>query len=122
MTPIALYQDWLRAEALLIDSDGCSRVSGYQVECCWEHDVTFWHGTDPREAYVRWCVHGDRERAWREASAIEFEEANRRFRKCHFSRTVLKYASPVAWWRYYGVMKGARAAWDTHRARPAEAA
>lgn len=110
-----VYWEWVRSEAALIDSDGCSKVSGWHVECCWEHDLAFQYGRDPRDAYRRYR-HGALD-PWRRARLITFEESNRRFRNCHVPRTKLGWLNPAVWWRWRGVVRLSRSAWDEYRAR-----
>lgn len=117
MRRLRLYWDWVRSEAALIDSDGCTRVSGIQHECCWEHDLAFYYAKDPRAAYRRY-LNGDTD-PWLRADVITFEQANGRFRKCHTARSVMGWLNPMAWWRYGGVRWGAKSAWEAHRAREA---
>lgn len=109
------YLAWIRSEATLIDTDGCSSVSGLRMDCCLEHDVSFFFGKDPRDAYRH-------ERTgsympWEDAAPITFDEANRRFRKCHQVRSKFGQWSPMAWWRWAGVALFSREAWERHRIR-----
>ncbi len=117
MTRVCLYWDWVRSEAALIDSDGCSKVSGLCHECCWEHDLAFYYAKDPRDSYRHYLAGALEE--WALAKPITFDEANARFRKCHVSRTKLGWLNPMVWWRYGGVRWGAKSAWDDHRAAEA---
>jgi hypothetical protein len=115
---LATYWEWARAEASLIDTDGCSKVSGIHVECCYEHDLSFFAAKDPRDAYLRWRL-GDPE-PWKCAKPITFGEANRRFRKCHQARSKFGMYSPMAWFRWLGVKFLSKQAWDKHRKREME--
>ena len=120
MSAATLYWDFVRSEAALIDSDGCSKVSGIQVECCWEHDLAFWYGADPRDAY-RLYRSGVAD-YWRQAARITFDEANRRFKKCHVPRTRLGWLNPMVWWRWRAVVRLSRGAWNEHREREKQSA
>lgn len=118
------YWEWIESEAALVESDGCTKATGFQLACCWEHDVAFWYARDPRSAYRHWLEHHDRVRAWREADDVTFEQANRDFKRCHTQRSSLGW-----WWwldprnvvRWRVVVRASRAAWDRHRAREAAA-
>jgi hypothetical protein len=115
-----LYWDWVRSEAALIDTDGCTGVSGLFRECCWEHDLAFWYAKNPRVAYLIWLETNSREFAWQSAPSIDFDFANKTFRKCHVQRTKwgnLSWLNPMVWWRWRGVTTLSKSAWDRHRAR-----
>lgn len=117
MTPVAtaIYWEWVKSEATLIDTDGCSKVLNFHLECCLEHDLGYYYGKDPRDAYRLW-VKGDPD-YWKNAADITREEADRRFRKCHQVRSKLGWWSWVAFWRWRGVRRGGQGAWDKHRER-----
>ena len=118
-----LYWNWIESEAALIESDGCTRVSGLFRECCWEHDLAFRYGKDPRSAYLIWIRSGDRVRAWTEADPISFDKANSDFKNCHIQRTklgILSFLNPFSWWRWRGVQRLSRGIWDRHREREME--
>lgn len=113
------FYEWVREEARLINADGCSGGTNIDGICCLIHDVAFFHGCDPVDAY-RWFVAGHPE-PWRKAQVTTYERANRDFRACCFRESKLGYLNPMAWWRYWGVRtKKGRAAWDSHRAREAQ--
>jgi len=111
------FYDWVREEARLIHADGCSGVTNIDGICCLIHDLEFYYGKSATDAYRHSTGPGDAI-AWQDADAIGFDEANANFRRCCFRESILGYANPLAWWRYWGVrtQKG-RAAWDAHRAR-----
>ena len=118
---LPLYWTWVESEAALINSDGCSKVSGLHVECCWEHDLAFYYGRDPRAAY-RLYIAGESS-PWLLARPISFEECNARFRNCHVPRTKWGWLNPLVWIRWRGVARFSRAAWEKHSAaRPVEPA
>ena len=121
---MTLYWDWIRSEAALINSDGCSKVSGFMVECCWEHDLAFYYAKDPQDAYLRILDNGlSRLDAWHDAAPITFTQANTRFKRCHIQRTKwghLGWLNPLTWIRWRGVVRLSKGAWDAHRAREQE--
>ena len=109
------YWAWIRSEAERHGSDGCSAVMGFHVECCFEHDLSYRHAKDPRDAYRR-----EREGEidpWLHAKPITRAEADRRFRQCHQNRSKLGRYSPMAIYRWLGVKWGGQSAWDAHRQR-----
>lgn len=110
-----LYWEWVRSAATLTDTDGCSKVSGFNVECCYEHDLGYRYAKDPRDAYVRY--RNDEPDEWLHAKPITRAEADRRFRKCHQARSKFGRYSPMALWRWAGVRIGGGGAWNGHRQR-----
>jgi hypothetical protein len=48
------YRDWLRREALKIESDGCSHALEVRRDHCLEHDLSYHYGRDPQDAYRLW--------------------------------------------------------------------
>lgn len=104
------YCDFVREEAKKIGTDGCSGVIDLWIRCCWEHDLSYWHGRDPRDAYLRYLQWDDN--FWEVAAPITRAEADKRFRQC-IPFTV------AAWVRWAGVRVGGWKAWRAHRkARP----
>ena len=116
MTP---YWEWVRSEAALIGTDGCSAVMGFHVECCFEHDLSYRYAKDPRAAY-RAEQAGVVADVWAYAVPITRAEADARFRQCHQNRSKLGRWSPMAIYRWLGVKWCGQAAWDRHRAREHE--
>lgn len=110
-----LYWEWIKSEAALIGTDGCSAVLGFHVECCLEHDASYAHAKDPRSAY-RFARLGSVD-AWERADPITRAEADRRFRQCHQNRSRFGRWSVMAFYRWLGVKWGGQKAWDAHRAR-----
>lgn len=116
MTP---YWEWVRSDAALIDTDGCSHVSGFSVEYCYEHDLAYFHAADPVDAYRLWR-HGVAD-YWGLAKPITRREVDARFRRRHQANSKFGRWSPMALWRWFGVMRYGQAAWDRHRQREREA-
>lgn len=110
------FLTWIRAEASEINGDGCSGVTGLQVECCHIHDAEFYYGTSSHDAY-KLHKKGDAD-PWGNAKPISFEDANATLRRCIQARSKWGFWSPVAIWRWLGVayLPKSRAAWDGHRA------
>lgn len=108
------YWEWIRSEASLVDTDGCTGVSGLRIECCFEHDLAFRTGKEPRDAF-RLARLGSLD-PWGEAKRTTFEQANERFLHCLQTRSKWGFYSPMAWWRWVGVMVTTRDTWDCYRA------
>lgn len=66
------YWEWVEEQAKRIKSDGCTHALELARRYCWEHDLAFYYGRDPRHAY--WV-------GWDLADPIGFLETNSRFRK-----------------------------------------
>lgn len=121
MTKVSLYWSWVESEAALIDSDGCTKVTGFRSACCWEHDLAFYYAKNPRSAYRLYI--GGTPDYWQQADPITFDQANGDFRTCHAQRSTLG-----AWWwlnplnviRWRGVVRLSRGAWERHREREAK--
>jgi hypothetical protein len=115
------YWNYIRSEAALIGTDGCSGVTGARIDCCMEHDLSYAYARDPRNAY-RQFRGGRFSDSWAVALPIDRAEADRRFRQCLMNRSILGRYSGMAWWRWAGVRIGGRGIWARHRQREAETA
>ena len=121
MTIVTPYWEWIRSEAALIGTDGCSAVMGFHVECCFEHDLGYYYARDPRDAY-RKSYDPDiaPNEEWLHADPIEREEVDARFRSCHQNRSKFGRWSPMAIYRWLGGRGGGQEAGDKHRAGEGE--
>jgi hypothetical protein len=111
------YWAWIRSQAELLGSDGCTVVSGLQIDCCFEHDLGYYYAKDPRDAYLRELT-GSLD-PWTAAKAIDRDTVDARFRRCHQNRSLFGTYSPMAFWRWLGVRFGGQKRWDRHREREA---
>lgn len=111
------YWNFCRSEAALLDTDGCSQVSGFHVECCFEHDIAYRYGKDPRDAYLHFKS-GSLD-YWKDAKPITRGETDRRFRKCHQARSKFGKYSPMALYRWVGVRLFGGKAWKGDVEKPA---
>lgn len=112
------YREWIEDEARLIHADGCTGVTNIGGWACLEHDVAYYYGRDPVQAYRLWYrgIRG----YWELSPPITFEDANRAFRSSLFRESWLGHFNPMSWWRWRAMrLKATRAAWDKHRAREA---
>jgi hypothetical protein len=115
------YWHWIRSEAALVDADGCSGpATGVHIECCFEHDLSYYYAKDPHSAYR--LYRGGALDPWPCALPIDRPTVEARFRKCHQNRSKLGRWSPMALFRWVGVRVGGQASWDKHRAREAREA
>lgn len=117
---LTTYWQWVRAEAALIDSDGCSAVTGMKIECCFEHDLGYYYAKDAHDAYRSWRM--GRVDVWTDALPIDRMKTDARFRRCLQYHSKWGMWSPMALWRWLGVRWKAQKAWDSHRARELAAA
>lgn len=102
------YWEWVKEQALLIKTDGCTGVIDFRKHCCYEHDLGYFYGRDPRHAFAcrNTLISPDRDvEAWTLAAKISRSEADARFRQCN----------PIAKWRWIGVRLGGWNAWRKHR-------
>ena len=84
------YRALVRAKAQELESDGCSGVPDFYLDCCYEHDIAYRTGCD---------VYGN---------PITRAEADRWFRISIQNHSILAkvklgFLSPVSWWRWAGV-------------------
>ena len=112
-----LYWDWVSQEAVLVKSDGCSKVSGAFRKHCRVHDLAYFYAKDPVAAYKRY-LDGDPD-YWANAPAITKAQADADFRRGMQSDSAFGFFSPLAAWRWLGLKMGGQGAWDAHRAREA---
>lgn len=103
---MSTYTEWVTAEAKAINSDGCSKVTDIHKICCYEHDLAYHYGRDPREAF---------QLGWEKARKIDRGYADGVFRECNQTQSKLKDGSPMALWRWLGVRLGGWNAWRKHR-------
>lgn len=112
------YWNWIEHEAGFIKTDGCSRVTGAYRRCCWVHDLSYYYGRDPAEAYEHYARGGVEPWSW--AQAITRAQADADFRRCMQAHSAAGFWSPLALLRWAGVRVGGRRAWAAHRARERE--
>jgi hypothetical protein len=94
------YWLWIREEAARIKSDGCTLVSQLKQDCCFEHDLAYYYGKDPLDAfYVGWPA----------ARKITKAEADKEFAAC--------CGKPISLWRYPGVTIGGWFSWIKNRSQ-----
>lgn len=94
-----LYMEWIRREAKAINSDGCSHVLEIHKDCCYEHDLGYYYGRDPRQAYKL--------DDWSLAARISRKEVDARFEACN--------GPLMGWYRWLGVRIGGWNIWRKHR-------
>jgi hypothetical protein len=104
----AMYMAWVREEAREINSDGCSVVPDFFLDCCRIHDLAYYYAKDPRSAYEI----GD----WGLADPIDQKGADALLKCCIQSKSRLGKWSPMAWWRYWALREFGAKAWHSHDA------
>jgi len=101
----APYYDWIRAEAARLHSDGCTGVSEWHQECCFEHDLACLFGRDPVDAYQR--ASWRQKDPWSVAKEMSRAEADKMFAVCNFEHSSGGGGYLRALVRYWGVRLGA---------------
>jgi hypothetical protein len=81
------YRDWIRTEAAKVKSDGCTKALELKRDCCYEHDLFYVYGRDPRDAF-RLAEAGD-PAPWENARKMRKVVADWRLGKCS-----------KLWWRF----------------------
>ena len=113
-----LYWEWVESEAAIIETDGCSKVSGGYRKCCLAHDLSYYYAKDPINAY-RVYLQGVAD-YWRQADPIDQQEADSDLRRCMQSQSKFGWWSPMAGWRWLALKRVGRKACDEHRKREQE--
>lgn len=111
------FWEWVEDECAQIESDGCSKASGAFRRRCRVHDLAYFHGKDPVDAYRRY-KDGD-PFYWQHATPTTRAEADGDFRRGIQADSAMGFFSPFAAWRWLGLKVGGQGAWDGHRAREA---
>lgn len=111
-SPLTPYGEWLVSQAKAIKSDGCSRVADINLVCCYEHDLGYYYGRDPREAYR--LVPQSGPASWSLAAKISRSEVDARFRDCNLKMDPVWFDGD-AYLRWVGVRLGGWWAWRKHR-------
>jgi len=81
-------------KAIDLESDGCTGVPDFYINCCWEHDIHY------------------RTHERLDGSSITRAEADSELRKCIQSKSKLGIFNPMSWWRWAGVRLLAGKAWE----------
>lgn len=110
-----LYFDWVESEAALIETDGCSKVSGAYRRCCLVHDLSYYYAKAPTVAYKLYLQGIDN--YWQQAASIDQAEADADLRRCMQSQSKLGFWSPLAVIRWSVLKMVGKKAWQGHRDR-----
>lgn len=81
------YWEAIRIRAEELESDGCSGVPDFYVDCCLRHDIHY------------------RTHARLDGTPITQEEADNLLWDCITKRSIFGKASPMAWWRWWALSK-----------------
>lgn len=114
------YYNWIAIEARKIHSDGCSGVPDWHLKCCYEHDLGYYYGRDPRAAYAAFLgadlgADGRPQDPWTLAGKIARSEIDARFRHCNRAESVSPIGAVDAIVRWLGVRIFGRGRWNDHR-------
>ena len=110
------FRDFVRQEADLIGSDGCSFASGRNRFCCDCHDLSYYYGKSVAIAY-RLYLQGIPD-YWVHAEAITRQIADGEFIDCNRRESWFGFFSPIAFIRQL-IKPFGKKAWDRHRVREA---
>lgn len=110
----ASYRSWIKQEADLIESDGCSFATGARKICCLIHDLEYYYGKDASHAYILFLA-GEKD-YWTKARRVERKSVDGNFIKCMRRESWLGFFSPLAFIRQL-VKVGGGKAWNEHRER-----
>lgn len=102
---IAAYYAWCTAEAKKINSDGCTAVSEWHQQCCFEHDLGIHYKKDPRAAFAL-AIQGI-PNPWDLAPELSRREDDKRFAECNFKFSKSWKDKLRTGVRYIGVRLGA---------------
>ena len=80
-----IYWARVRTKAKELNSDGCTGVIDFYLDCCLEHDIAYRTG------------------ATVDGKARTHRQADEDFRHCVQSRSYFGTFSPMAWWRWAGL-------------------
>jgi hypothetical protein len=97
------YWAWIKEEAQKAGSDGCTHALEIRVKCCWEHDLAYFYGRDPRDAY-RISIEYPGVDPWESAAKISKVSADLDLGRCS-----------KLWWRVPAVLLGGLAIWRKKR-------
>jgi hypothetical protein len=100
------YWQFIAREARLIGSDGCTKVSEWHQECCFEHDLSCHYGKDPRLAYAWYCLNSDGD-YWQRAGVLSRRQADYAFARCNYQWSASKIGKVRSFFRFLGVRVGA---------------
>lgn len=103
------YWQFVETEAKAIGSDGCTGVSEWHKECCWEHDLCCHFGKDPRDAYRLYCEDHryPREAIWQLTDDMSRRQADYAFAKCNLEWSPTRKGKLRSIGRFLGVRIGA---------------
>ena len=97
------YWTWIKQEALKAKSDGCTHALEIRVNCCYEHDLAYYYGRDPKDAYQISCTHPEVD-PWESAVVISKVSADWRLGSCSH-----------LWWRVPATLLGGLGIWRAKR-------
>ena len=100
------YWLFIETEAKKIGSDGCTCVSDWNHECCWEHDLACNYEKDPRSAYSYYWALPDCN-YWELAKSMSRRQADYMYAKCNLEWSPTKKGKIRSIGRFLGVRVGA---------------
>jgi len=100
------YWQWIEQEARIMRSDGCTVVSDWHKECCWEHDLACYFMADPRRAYELYCA-DPLSAYWMNGAEMSRRKADYMFGDCNHEWSITKAGRIRSFLRFLGVRIGA---------------
>lgn len=79
------YWERVRERAAALQSDGCSGVPDFYLDCCLQHDIAYRTGADV------------------DGGPLTRSQADAQLRDCIRARSPWGPWSPMGWWRWAGV-------------------
>jgi hypothetical protein len=107
------YEKWIREEAVKIHSDGCTGVRDWNLDCCFEHDLGYFYGKDPQDAYQ--CYLSGIKNPWLVAAKSSRSSIDARFRACNQGKSKIGKLSPLSVIRWVGVRLFGGPLWSDRR-------
>ena len=92
---LAYLAEWAKTQ-----SDGCTNVPDFHLDCCWAHDYAYQTGLDPYQHFKGFVV------------PVSKAKTDSTFRRCIQRESVFGCLSPMSWWRWGGVRLGGRGVWS----------
>jgi hypothetical protein len=103
------YWLFIEKEARRTGSDGCTGVSDWNIECCWEHDLACWSNKNPRSAYEQYLANptADPDEWWTNAEWMTRRQADYAFGACNIEWSHTKKGKVRSFFRFIGSRIGA---------------
>ena len=108
--PLKTYWQFIEEQARYLGSDGCTVVSEWHRECCFEHDLACHYKKDPRSAYAHYTYFPGADEPsdwWALADPMSRREADYAFARCNYDWSYNTQGRIRSFIRFLGVRLGA---------------